>query len=195
MDYLQDYDLSKVDACFRLAILEDLLTMRLGMEWYEIGAPMDNNTTENLEKSSDWVQFTLNQPMDTLPGTSWVYNSGASQLMSVILKKATGSHLDDFARENLFGPLEIEYFYWKQTPKGLPDALGGLYLKAEDLAKIGVLVLNQGNWEGNNLNVTGFDFDVPNDDFFFEQLKPYKVKDAKTGNPLDIIMLVHDLPK
>ena len=31
----------------------------------------------------------------------------------------------------------------------------------------------------NNLNVTGFDFDVPNDDFFFEQLKPYKVKDAK----------------
>lgn len=151
IDYLQDYDLSTVDELFRMATLEDLLTMRLGMEWYEIGAPLSNNTTEQLEKSEDWIQFTLDQAMDTIPGTTWVYNSGASQLMSVIIKKATGYALDDYAKKYLFDPLQITDFHWKHTPKGLPDALGGLYLKAEDLAKIGYMVLNHGEWNGEQV--------------------------------------------
>ena len=123
------------------------------MEWHEIGTPSadSNNTTFMLEKSDDWIQYTLNQPMDTLPNTKWVYNSGASQLMSVIIKKATGMHLDEFAEKYLFEPIGIKNYHWKKTPTGFPDALGGLYLEAEDLAKIGLLVLNKGNWNGNQV--------------------------------------------
>jgi CubicO group peptidase (beta-lactamase class C family) len=69
--------------------------MRTGIEWHENDRPLDDsNTTFQIEHASDWVQFTLNQPMDADPGQKWVYNSGGSQLMSVILMGATGQRMD-----------------------------------------------------------------------------------------------------
>lgn len=53
--------------------------------------------------------------------------------------------------EHLFGPLDIEKFYWKKTPTGLVDTEGGLYLRPEDLAKIGYLYLNDGIWNGQRI--------------------------------------------
>ncbi len=153
LDYLTDYDLSKVEDPLYKATLEHLLKMKLGMEWHEIGTPDTDpsNTTFMLEKSDDWIQYTLNQPMDTLPDTKWIYNSGGSQLMSVIIKKTTGLHLDEYAEKYLFEPLGIENYHWKKSPTGFPDALGGLYLEAEDLAKIGLLILKKGNWNGKQI--------------------------------------------
>ena len=59
--------------------------------------------------------------------------------------------LDEFAEKVLFGPLGITNYYWKHDPTGYPDALGGLYLGPEDLAKIGYLFLNEGVWEGKQI--------------------------------------------
>lgn len=152
LDFFDDYDLSKIDESLKTATLEDLLTMQLGMEWHEEDRPLDmTNTTAQLEASKDWIQFTLNQPMDTVPGTKWVYNSGASQLMSGIIKKATGSYIDEYAEKHLFTPLGITNYHWKKTPAGYPDTLGGLFLEAEDLAKIGYLMLNMGAWESKQI--------------------------------------------
>lgn len=152
LDYFDTYDLSRVDQRLKAATLQDLLTMRLGIEWHEMDRPLDlTNTTSQLEKSNDWIQFTLDQPMDTIPGVSWVYNSGATQLLSGIIKKATGRYIDDYANEYLFKPLGIQSYHWKKTPKGYPDTEGGLYLRAEDLAKIGLLYLNEGLWNGEQI--------------------------------------------
>ena len=85
--------------------------------------------------------------MDATPGAKWVYNSGGSQLMSAILRTATGRTMDVYAEDHLFGPLGIQDYHWKRTNAGLPDALGGLYLEAEQLAKIGYLYLQDGVWD------------------------------------------------
>ncbi|WP_445385789.1 serine hydrolase domain-containing protein [Robiginitalea sp. IMCC44478] len=152
LDFFEDYNLSKTDEALKTATLENLLTMQLGMEWHEIDRPIDStNTTGQLEESKDWIQFTLNQPMDTIPGTKWVYNSGASHLMSGIIKKATGLYMDEYAEKHLFTPLGIENYYWKKTPAGFPDTEGGLFLEAQDLAKIGYLMLNNGAWDGQQI--------------------------------------------
>ncbi len=153
LDYLNDFDLSQIEEPMKKATLQDLLKMKLGMRWHEIGTPDTDpsNNIASLEQSSDWIQYTLNQPMDTLPNTKWVYNSGASQLMSVIIKKSTGMHLDEYAEQFLFKPLGIKDYHWKRSPKGFPDALGGLYLESEDLAKIGQLVLNKGVWDNQQI--------------------------------------------
>lgn len=152
LDFFDDYDLSNVEESLKTATLEDLLTMQLGMEWHENDRPLDmTNTTAQLEASQDWIQFTLSQPMDTIPGTKWVYNSGASQLMSGIIKKATGSYIDKYAEKHLFTPLGIKNYHWKKTPAGFPDTEGGLFLEAQDLAKIGFLMLNNGTWDGQQI--------------------------------------------
>jgi CubicO group peptidase (beta-lactamase class C family) len=152
LDFFKNYDLSKADESLKTATLENLLTMQLGMEWHEMDRPIDStNTTGQLEESKDWIQFTLNQPMETTPGTKWVYNSGASQLMSGIIKKATGLYVDEYAEKHLFIPLGIKNSHWKKTPAGYTDTEGGLYLEAQDLAKIGYLMLNNGTWNGQQI--------------------------------------------
>lgn len=155
--FLADYDLSRVDPRLHQATLRDLLTMRLGIEWHETDRPLDStNTTARLEWSRDWVQFTLDQPMDGAPGEQWVYNSGGSHLMSAVIRRATGMSIDAYAEEHLFEPLGISEYHWKREPRGLPDTEGGLYLEAADLAKIGYLYLHDGVWDGRRILPEGW---------------------------------------
>ncbi len=76
-------------------------------------------------------------------------------MLSYLIRKATGKQADDYAKEHLFGPLGIEY-YWKRTPTGLADTEGGLYLEPRDLAKIGYLYLKDGVWEGKRILPEGW---------------------------------------
>jgi hypothetical protein len=157
LSFFDKYDLSKVDARLRKATLADLLTMRSGIEWHESDRPLDEtNTTLQLERSRDWITFTLGQPMDAEPGAKWAYNSGGSALMAEIIRKSTGQHVDKYAEKYLFGPLGIRDYHWKKTPTGHPDTEGGLYLEAADLARIGQLYLNDGVWNGKRILPAGW---------------------------------------
>lgn len=157
LSLLRDYDLSRTDPRLARATLAHLLTMRSGIEWHEQDRPLDStNTTLQLERSRDWVAFTLAQPMDAEPGEKWAYSSGGSHLMSAIIRTATGRTIDRYAEEVLFRPLGIRDFHWKQSPTGLPDTEGGLFLAAEDLARIGQLYLDDGVWAGRRILPEGW---------------------------------------
>jgi CubicO group peptidase (beta-lactamase class C family) len=122
--------------------------MTSGIDWDESSFDYTDprNTCAGMESSDDWVAYVLDRPMAATPGEEFVYNSGVTMLLSHILLRLTGKHADAYAREHLFGPLGIESFYWKRTPTGLIDAEGGLYLKAEDLARVGLLYAREGMW-------------------------------------------------
>lgn len=157
LSFFKAYDLSNVDPRLHKATLRDLLTMRSGIEWHEIDRPLDHtNTTLQLEQSADWIRFTLAQPMDAEPGTKWAYNSGGSQLMSEVIRQATGRHADEYAKQFLFEPLGISRWHWKRTPTQHPDTEGGLYLEATDLARIGQLYLDDGMWNGKRILPAGW---------------------------------------
>ena len=119
--------------------LKHLLTMTAGIAWDETTVDYTDpkNTCAAMEASKDWVQFVLDQPMAQEPGQSFVYNSGATQLLAEVLRQATGKQADDYARQHLFGPIGIEDFYWKRIPTGLPDTEGGLYLAPRDPGEAG----------------------------------------------------------
>ena len=138
--------------------LEDVLTMRTGIRWDESTIPYTDpkNSCANMEHSDDWAQFVLDQPMAADPGTTFLYNSGATLLLSQLLKQGTGKQADEYAREHLFGPLGITDTYWKKTPTGINDTEGGLYLTARDLAKLGYLYLHDGMWDGTRLLPEGW---------------------------------------
>lgn len=157
LEFFKDRNLPVADPRLRRATVRDLLTMRSGIEWHEQDRPLDDtNTTVQLEKSRDWIGFTLAQPMDADPGTKWVYNSGGSMLLSGIIRAATGEFIDEYASRHLFQPLGIKDFHWKKTPTGHPDTEGGLYLSAHDLAKIGYLYLHDGMWDGRRVLPAGW---------------------------------------
>lgn len=147
LDFFDAARVKHVDARKRRMTIRHLLTMTAGLEWNEDVAYDDpKNSAVRMESLQDWIPFVINQPMAEEPGTRFNYNSGATQLLSHIFRKATGQDMQDYARKHLFSPLGIERFHWKRAPKGLTDAEGGLYLRPEDLAKLGYLFLRQGKW-------------------------------------------------
>ena len=157
VDIFADAAIENLDDWKKQMTLEDVLTMRTGIDWDESLPYTDaNNTCTQLEASNDWFQFVISRPLEAEPGTVFEYNSGASQLLSSVIKKTTGEYVDKYAEKYLFGPLGISKYHWKITPTGLPDTEGGLYLEPYDLAKIGYLYMHDGVWNGERILPEGW---------------------------------------
>lgn len=129
--------------------LHDLLTMTSGLAWVE-DRPADS-IWRRVRTSPDPYRIVLEQPLAATPGTLWNYNSGGAELVGAIVKQAVNRPLDRFADEALFEPLGFRDWEWLQLANGNPAAAGGLRLRPRDLAKIGQLVLNGGEWHGRRL--------------------------------------------
>jgi CubicO group peptidase (beta-lactamase class C family) len=141
-----------IDDRKRKMTIRHLLTMTAGIAWNEwIPYTDPKNDAIQMEGSFDWIDYVINKPMALEPGQQFVYNSGASQLLSHIFREATGKDIEEYAAQNLFTPLGITRYFWKRTPTGLADTEGGLYLAATDLAKIYYLYLRDGKWNGKQL--------------------------------------------
>ena len=134
--------------------LEDALTMRLGLEWDEWALPYSdpNNQLAQLNNgNTDWAKALLDLPMNTDPGTSYVYNTAATNAIGQAVQNAVGMPLADFANANLFYPMQITEAIWARTPTNLPIGGSGLYLTNRELVKFGQLYLDNGVWQGQQL--------------------------------------------
>ena len=133
--------------------IRDLLTMSSGLEWHENDVPYTSpdNSEIVMDRSSDPLRAALAPDMAAAPGKIWNYNSGSTELLGAILKKATGKPVDQLAATLLFAPLGITDFTWYKNPNGRPHAAGGLRLRPRDLAKIGQLILQRGSWNGTQV--------------------------------------------
>lgn len=125
--------------------LRHLLTMTAGFQWQEFGGIRSFPT---MSRTPDWIAFVLKQPMSHAPGTRFVYNSGASQLLAAALVQAVQSTITQFAEQFLFGPLGIERYEWKSDPQGVHTGGFGMQLSAKDMLTFGLLYLHQGMWDG-----------------------------------------------
>lgn len=131
--------LSKI---FRPVItVENLLTMTSGVTFNESGIVSGN----------DWLGSFLNASVNGKPGTEFQYNSLNTYVLSAIVMKRTGETLTEYLTPRLFGPLGITKYYWETCPKGITKGGWGLFLCAEDMAKLGQLYLQRGKWNGQQL--------------------------------------------
>ncbi|GAA4436995.1 hypothetical protein GCM10023091_15660 [Ravibacter arvi] len=101
--------------------------------------------------NNDWVKAFLAQPVTHQPGTHFVYNSGATYMLSAILEKVTGQTLTAYLKPRLFDPLHITDFDWETDPTGTEAGGWGLRLKTEDIARFGQLYLQEGVWDGKTI--------------------------------------------
>jgi CubicO group peptidase (beta-lactamase class C family) len=133
--------------------LRHLLTMSSGMKWDEARAWTDpNNDEPHLGFEADPIGYVLARPVAAPPDVLWAYNGGGTELLGNILERVSGKPLETFAREVLFQPLGITDFEWKAYPKnGKIAAAAGLRLRPRDAAKLGQLVLDRGQWNGQQI--------------------------------------------
>jgi CubicO group peptidase (beta-lactamase class C family) len=126
--------------------LEDVLTMTSGLGWEET-----DRTFGQLYGQYDWLGYVLGKEMVADPGSRFSYCSGCSHILSGVLLETTGMNPLDFARENLFAPLGITDFRWETDREGLPIGGWGLELTTRDMAKLGILYLERGSWNGQQI--------------------------------------------
>ena len=127
----------------RRITVRHLLTMNCGH---------DTDPTASVRNGEgDWIEGFLAYPVEHEPGTRFCYNSLGTYMLSAIVQKVTGETVLDYLTPRLFTPLGIEGMTWQQSPQGINCGGWGLYLKTEDLAKMGQLLLQRGRWKGRQL--------------------------------------------
>jgi len=141
---------SNLDASKRKMTLENVLTMSVGLECRD-SYLYEWHGLEQMRDSEDWVRFVLDLPMVEEPGSRFEYCNGASYLLSAIIQNTTGMTALEYAQERLFSPLGITDVEWPSSTEGITMGYRELRLRPHDMAKIGYLYLNGGQWDGEQV--------------------------------------------
>jgi CubicO group peptidase (beta-lactamase class C family) len=152
----------------------DLLTMSSGTDWYESYANPLSITTEAYY-GSDLYTTATKVKMKDAPGTVHYYKSGDTQLLGLILEKATGKTLSDYAAEKLWQPIGAEHPALWSTDKenGHEKAYCCFNSNTRDFARIGKLMLDSGRWKG---------VPVIDSAYYAASIKACGIKDTKGNN-------------
>ncbi len=129
------------NAKYKDITIRHLLTMQSGVNFAEIGSVIEE----------DWVRAFFSSGFRTNPGTAFHYNSMNSFMLSAVVQKITGQRLDEFLKERLWKPLDIENVFWEKSGSGIAKGGWGLYLSAQSMAKIGQLFLDDGVYNGKRV--------------------------------------------
>ena len=141
MTFFPDKRTDRVSDNMAAMTVRDLLMMASGVkpDW-----TMRNN-------SMDWVKDWLAKPVDDKPGTLFQYDSMCTFMLSAIVQRVTGFTVLEYLQRKLFAPMHITVADWETSPDGINTGGWGLRVQAETMAKLGQLLLNEGNWNGEQL--------------------------------------------
>jgi CubicO group peptidase (beta-lactamase class C family) len=132
--------------------LKDLLTMSSSFDGSDMNSESPGNE-ENMYPTKNWVEFTLNLPIDKSKVTNkqWDYFTAGVVVLGDIIHKSVPNSLEKYSNEKLFKPLGITKYKWQFTPQKVPNTAGSVQLRSLDYAKYGQLYKNQGNWNGKQV--------------------------------------------
>ena len=112
------------------------------------GHAVDSMSVLAVTPDPNWVKVFLAVPVEYTPGTHFLYDTGASYMLSAIVQKVTGMKLFDYLGPRLFEPLGIQDATWEVSPQGINMGGFGLSVKTEDIARFGQMYLQKGVWNG-----------------------------------------------
>jgi CubicO group peptidase (beta-lactamase class C family) len=147
--YFPEYDDLRTEANGQIT-LAHLLGFSSGYDWNEHVYGFDDPRDSHYQMftASDPVAYLLGRPVTTVPGTTFRYNSGDTNLTGEIVHRVAGMTLSEFADRYLFQPLDIDTYTWRMLDpaRDVAFASAGLSLRPRDMAKLGALYLNDGTW-------------------------------------------------
>jgi CubicO group peptidase (beta-lactamase class C family) len=126
--------------------IRDLLQMRGGYPWEETDPALWDGLL-----SGYYVPLIEGFPLTADPVSEFQYSNLTSNWLGIIVDRATGTNLKAYAEENLFSPLDVEAGDWGTDAEGHNNGCGDLHLTAHDAAKFGLLYLNDGEYEGEQV--------------------------------------------
>lgn len=151
-DYFPEYRARHAQGSKASITIRHLLTMTAGLDWNEeVPFAHPDSSPAKFRDAPDPLDFVLGRKLIAKPGAQFRYNGGLTQLLAAIVHRSTGQTVEAFTKRELFDPLGITKSEWAKRNDGEPDADSGLRLRSRDLAKIGLLVANDGMWNGKQV--------------------------------------------
>ena len=151
-DYFPEYAQRHANSGKEQITIRHALTMTAGLDWNEdVPFSHPDSSPAQLGDAPDPIDFVLGRRLVAPPGGIFTYNGGLTQILAAIIHRSTGRNVEEFTREHLFSPLGIQGLEWAKRRDGEPDADSGLRLRSRDMAKIGLLLANRGNWAGRQI--------------------------------------------
>ncbi|MFC2135361.1 serine hydrolase domain-containing protein [Bacteroidota bacterium] len=145
VNFFPEYSKLQNDDWDRITI-EHLLTMSMGLDWGE-GLEDEVHT-----RSKNIIKDVLSRPAKLTPGEKWEYINPNVNLTAGVVKYSTGLHADELADRFLFAPLGISEYDWSwDKQNGYPRMDGSLCLCPRDMAKIGLMMINKGKYNGKQV--------------------------------------------
>ena len=153
LDFFPEMTIQNMDSRKENMTLEHVLTMTTGLDWNEWNISYDDPTNmyRQMFESPNPIQFFLDLRSVHDPGTHWAYSTGASHLLSAIIQKTTGMTTRNFAEQYLFEPMNMTIGGWNIDPQGINNGGTLLYVSPRTMAKLGLLYLNNGTWDGQEI--------------------------------------------
>jgi len=131
--------------------IENFLMYRHGLDC-DNNKPESKGNEQSMMQSNDWVKFTLDLPMAGTPGKSSSYCTGCPLTLGRLVEIATDKNIEDFAKENLFTPLDISNYEWLFEPnKASMTSFSQMKITPRDLVKLAKMYMEGGKWKGNQI--------------------------------------------
>ncbi len=122
-----------------------LLTMTAGFRWVE------DFTEYTIDDTDDWLQAIIDLPLVAEPGTEFEYCTGQTHMASAVITAATGMNTCEYAHRYLLEPIGITAEHWGRDPQGIFHGGCNLYLTPRELLRFGLLHMQDGRWEGEQV--------------------------------------------
>lgn len=144
-EFFPEYFENNPDSAKASITIGNLLTMRSGL------ASTSRGNYGRWVTSSNWIRYALDRPLTGMPGVDRNYSTGNTHLLSVIITRASGMSLLQFANRYLFEPMDIRVTGWDRDPQGYYLGGNNMALRPRDMIKIGQLMMDMGVYNGEQL--------------------------------------------
>lgn len=151
--YYDEWDCDDEDDTRSRITIRHAMTLTTGLEWQEDWSKWDPATNDALKMGASGYFVKYMSERDGLhePGKRFFYSTGDPMLLSRVIQETTGMTAFEFAKQNLFKPLNITNVRWDKDRDGYTSTAWGLYTTVRDFAKFGYLFLNKGRWEDKQI--------------------------------------------
>lgn len=151
--YYREWDCNNKDDFRSRITIRHALTLTSGLEWQEDWSKWDPATNDALKmgQSGRFIKYVAERKGLFEPGQRFYYSTGDPMLLARVIQEATGVTALEFARKNIFKPLNITNVDWEKDRDGYTSTAWGLQTTVRDFAKFGYLFLNKGVWEDQRI--------------------------------------------
>lgn len=148
VDILNKYLPDNIDELWKKVTIHDVLVHKVGFSCGLLDIDCDDASSY---PTTDYLKIIFNTKLTHNPGSVYQYTDAAYYLLSRVVSEISRMDLEDFLRCLLMEKMKFKELAWSKCPKGYSMGATGLYIRTEDMVKLGVLYFNKGLWNGERI--------------------------------------------